>query len=270
MNEDILKKIKSLPPMPEAVQKIQVICNSPDSSISDLIDVVEKDPSLTANLLKAANSPLYGFSREITTVSQAVSLFGMATVKGFAIASAVKSSFKMDLAPYGINAANFIRISELHNSFIVRWFNKVDRSMLNILAPTSFLLEIGMVVIADHVKRIGKEAEFLNDIKESEDTHEVEINHTGTSRAQVAAYIFEHWNFENLMVESMKALENIDKVEDEAKKYAYPLLATKALIGFYEQFTEERVEKAKAIVAKAKLDEKLFLATVELLNKSQK
>lgn len=269
MNQEILKKIKSLPPMPEAVQKIQAICNNPDSSISDLIDVVEKDPSLTANLLKAANSPLYGFSREITTVSQAVSLFGMATVKGFAIASAVKSSFKMDLSPYNINAGAFVRISELHNSFMVRWFNKVDRSKLNILAPTSFLIEIGMVVLSDHIKKIGQDSKFKSELQNGVDSLVAEEAICGTSRDSVAAYIFEHWNFESLMSESIKAMGNPSEADEEVQKYAYPLKVIRTLINFNEQFTEAQIEAAKKIVKEAKLDEGLFLKSVDMISGTQ-
>lgn len=148
MNEAITKKIKALPPLPESVTKIQTICNNPDSSISDLIKVVEKDPLLTANLLKAANSPLYGFSKEIKNIQQAVSLFGMATVKGFAIANAVRSSFKIDLTPYHLTKENFLKISELQNSLAINWVSKIDRKMLDVLATASFLIEIGKVVVS--------------------------------------------------------------------------------------------------------------------------
>ncbi len=33
MNEDIIRQIKSLPPMPDAVRQIQIICNNPSSSV---------------------------------------------------------------------------------------------------------------------------------------------------------------------------------------------------------------------------------------------
>jgi hypothetical protein len=108
MNENILKKIKSLPPLPKSVMQIQQITSDPNASIADLIKVVKEDPMLTANLLKAANSPLYGFSRQIKNVDQAISLFGMSTVKGFALSSAVRSTMKIDLSAYGISEDKFV------------------------------------------------------------------------------------------------------------------------------------------------------------------
>ena len=72
MTEDILKKIKQLPPLPESAMQIEAVYQNPDSSFNDMVKILEKDPLLTADILKAANSPLYGFSREINAISQAV------------------------------------------------------------------------------------------------------------------------------------------------------------------------------------------------------
>ena len=139
MNDNIIKKIKTLPPLPKSVIDIQKITSDPNGSIADLIKVVKEDPMLTANLLKAANSPLYGFSRQIKNVDQAVSLFGMSTVKGFAVASAVRNSMKIDLSAYGISESHFVSITQMQNALIVNWYKR-DRSKLDILSTASFLI----------------------------------------------------------------------------------------------------------------------------------
>ena len=104
MNESIFKKIKALPPLDDTVVQIQRLHADENSSINDLTKVVEKDPMLTANILRSANSPLYGFSQEITTIARAISLFGMATIRGFALSSAIKKTFSINLEPYDITA----------------------------------------------------------------------------------------------------------------------------------------------------------------------
>lgn len=263
MNEAILKKIKSLPPMPETVTQIQVICNNPNSSIGELIKIVEKDPSLVANLLKAANSPLYGFSREIKNVSQAVSLFGMATVKGFAIASAVRSSFKMDLAPYGMNTNDFVRLSELQNALTVNWYKKSSRDKLEVLAPTSFLLEIGIVVVADYLKKEGKDKDFLNALKEGKERSDLEKEFVGETSEAVAAKTFEHWNFETLMVESIKNIGEPEDAPEEAAEFAKVLHVVKACVNMKEQFTDASKEKAAALVKQYGLDKESFLEALD-------
>ncbi|MGP1449695.1 MAG: HDOD domain-containing protein [Wolinella sp.] len=261
MNKDIIKQIKSLPPMPDTVRQIQLICSSPSSGVSDLIKVVEKDPPLTANLLKAANSPLYGFSREITTVAQAVALFGMATVKGFAIASAAKSSFKIDLSPYGISVADFVKNSEEQSGFMVRWFSKVNRGMLDILVPTSFLIEIGIVVLSEHVKQAGRTKELQDKLASRGDrsVDEIEKEMFQMSSAEVSALLFEHWNFEEMMASAIKHIQDPAAAPDEIRAYAYPLSIVRSVVSLYDPCTPEKIEALKPVLAEAGLEENPFM-----------
>ncbi|MGP1580745.1 MAG: HDOD domain-containing protein [Wolinella sp.] len=265
MNEDIVKQIKTLPPMPDSVRQIQLICNNPSSSVANLIKVVEKDPPLTANLLKAANSPLYGFSREITTIAQAVALFGMATVKGFAIASAAKSSFKIDLSPYNLNVSDFVRNSEEQSGFMVRWFGKVNRSMLDILAPTSFLLEIGIVVLAEHAKRIEKTKELQSALanRGNRAVNEIEREFFGITSCEVSALLFEHWNFESMMTSAIHHVQNPAQAPEDVRPYTYPLAVIRNFISLYDAQTPERLGDIRRLLAEAKLDEALFFEIFE-------
>ena len=227
MNEALQTRIKSLPPLPESVVKIQEICNNPKSGIQDLIAVVEKDPMLTANLLKAANSPLYGFSREIKSVAQAVSLFGMATVKGFALASAVRNSLKIDMSPYGITAEQFANISQAQSALMLGWYQKVDRSMMDILAPASFLIGVGHVVIAAEVIKQGKAGAFKAALG-TKPIEEVEREHFDISGQGVTGAVFDQWRFEPAMVKAIQASEKPAESDDDIKPYAYALKVIQA------------------------------------------
>ena len=79
MNELLLKVIDNLPPLPETVMKLQQYVDSAgsDVQIDGVVDIISKDPLLTGDLLRLANSPYYGFSREISTLNQVVSLLGI-------------------------------------------------------------------------------------------------------------------------------------------------------------------------------------------------
>ena len=161
MDSNILKKIKALPPLDDTIMKIQRICTDKNSSLNDLVKVVEGDPMLTANILKSSNSPLYGFSREIKNISHAISLFGMATIRGFALSSAIKQNIKIDLSPYDLINAKFLEISVAQSALMFNWFSKVDRYMLDILVPASFMMEVGKIVIANELIEQNKTEEFI-------------------------------------------------------------------------------------------------------------
>ena len=84
MNSSIIDSIKSLPPLSKTIMDINRVYADEEAGIGDLAKVIEGDPMIVANLLKAANSPLYSFGKEIKNVSQAVSLFGMSMTRSIA------------------------------------------------------------------------------------------------------------------------------------------------------------------------------------------
>ena len=100
MNALINAEIDTLPPLPQTITELQRVCLYEDTTIKQVADIIEKDPFLTADLIKYANSPIYGYMHKVDSVFQAVSMFGISSTKGLAIASAVKSTFTINLSQY--------------------------------------------------------------------------------------------------------------------------------------------------------------------------
>jgi HD-like signal output (HDOD) protein len=259
MNDSLLSKIKTLPPLPDTVTQIQRICADPESSVGDLIKVVEKDPMITANLLKAANSPFYGFSREIKTVSQAVSLFGMSTVKGLALSGAVKKLLSVDLEPYGITPQAFADISSLQNALMQTWYTKIDRSKMDILAVASFLQETGKIIIAQEIAKEGKAADFKAAIREGRDITSVEKEFLGETTATVTAAIFEHWRFEEGLIEAIKYSDSPLEAPEATAPYSIALCIVKTALQPLNTFGEEHFEQALLKARLFGLDEAVLL-----------
>ncbi len=80
-----------LPPMPAVLGELQEVTNKPYVSSAAVGEVVAKDPSLTAWLLKLVNSPFFGFSVKVDTVSRAVTLLGLEQFKNLAMGSMLNS-----------------------------------------------------------------------------------------------------------------------------------------------------------------------------------
>ncbi|CAI6149825.1 MAG: hypothetical protein SPLUMA2_SPLUMAMAG2_01631 [uncultured Sulfurimonas sp.] len=59
MKKSIIESIKSLPPLSKTILDINKIYADESASIADLANVIELDPMIVANLIKAASSPLY-------------------------------------------------------------------------------------------------------------------------------------------------------------------------------------------------------------------
>jgi len=269
MDSNILKKIKALPPLDDTIMKIQRICTDKNSSLNDLVKVVEGDPMLTANILKSSNSPLYGFSREIKNISHAISLFGMATIRGFALSSAIKQNIKIDLSPYDLTNSKFLEISVAQSALMFNWFTKVDRNMLDILVPASFMMEVGKIVISNEIKEQNLSEQFIEGLKNAtspSDISNLEKEIIGFNNEEITAKIFEQWNLEAELVESIKYSNDPTKADEHIAPYATALQIIKTSINIFGQLEENGIKAAIEIIEKNNMDKELFLNAVEKVN----
>lgn len=263
MKETLLSKIKTLPPLPETVTRIQQICADPEASIGDLVKVVEKDPMITANLLKAANSPFYGFSREINSVSQAVSLFGMATVKGLALSGAVKKLLNVDLDAYNTTPNHFADVSQLQNALMTHWYAQVDRRKLDTLSVASFLQDTGMIVIAQEMAKDPRLQEFKDAIANCVSIAEVEQNFLGETTATVTAAVFDHWRLEESLTLAIRYSDTPSEAPEEIRDFATALAVVKAAVSVNKPFGEEQVALALKLAEQYGYNVEKFSASVE-------
>ena len=71
-----LKKIIDLPTISQVHDRIRNLLASKKSSAADVARIMEIDQSITAKMLRLANSAIFGFNRHITSVKDAVALIG--------------------------------------------------------------------------------------------------------------------------------------------------------------------------------------------------
>lgn len=263
MTEQMLKNIKQLPPLPESAMQIEAVYQDPDSSFNDMVKILETDPLLTADILKAANSPLYGFSREINAVNQAVGLFGMGTVRGFALASIVKKSFALDLSPYGINNDMFSALSKKQHGLMTSWCLRTEGKLLGILSPAAFLVEIGKVLIAQQIMAEDKQEEFKNALEELKDVEAAEKKVVGVDTPEVSATIFEHWRFEAGLVDTIRNCTNPDAAAEDDKRAAQILHVVRVAVPINGVLTDESKAAAKELVTKYDLNMASFEKALE-------
>ncbi len=263
MTEEILKKIKQLPPLPESAMQIEAVYQNPDSSFNDMVKILEKDPLLTADILKAANSPLYGFSREINAISQAVGLFGMGTVRGFALASIVKKSFSLNLSPYGISNEMFSSLSKKQHGLMTAWCLRKENRLLGVLSPAAFLVEIGKVLIAQQIITDGKEEAFRDALVNLQDVEAAEREIVGADTPEVSATIFAQWKFEEGLVDVIRNCQNPQNAEEEDKRPAKILHVVRVAVPINGTLTDASIEAAKVLIKKYGLDMESFDTAIE-------
>ena len=86
--------VGDLPAIPAIAQEVMAAVANAATSADDLRVILEKDPSLSARVLKVANSSLYAFRREVETLRHAISLLGFRAVETLVMAASLRDVFK--------------------------------------------------------------------------------------------------------------------------------------------------------------------------------
>ena len=86
-------ELTKLPSLPHVLIKLLSACHNDTASIDSLVEIINKDASLSAKVLAVANSPVYGKSHEITTLKQTLLFLGLDTIKSIAITASVQQFF---------------------------------------------------------------------------------------------------------------------------------------------------------------------------------
>ena len=77
--------VEQLPTLPVVAAQIIQLASDENSSAEDLAGVIGRDPSLSAQLLKLANSPVFGFVGKVESLARAVALLGYDEIRDLAL-----------------------------------------------------------------------------------------------------------------------------------------------------------------------------------------
>lgn len=104
--KDRIEAIYELPMMPEHARRILELNHDPNADASDLARVVDLDPSLAAQVMRYARSPLFSYGGKITDLEQAISrVLGFDLVMNLAVGLAALKPFRNPPdGPLGLHA----------------------------------------------------------------------------------------------------------------------------------------------------------------------
>jgi len=86
---DIERFIEKMPSLSTTVGKVMEICSRTDASPNELNKVISLDPVLTGQVLKLINSAYYSLVNTVTSLTRAITMLGMNTVKNMALSTAI-------------------------------------------------------------------------------------------------------------------------------------------------------------------------------------
>lgn len=174
--------------------------HNPLTTNAQLADVIQFDAGLTAFLLKLVNSPFYGFSSTISSISHAISIIGRKQLATLVV---------------GKSVMNALRVIDLPSSIITPYWEDNLRCALYAKAiakkvnvtphpPETFFVAglihaIGKLIIWHHhaeLASIHKQHDALNDYLAHEQ------NTCGCTYNEVGAYLAAKWKLPNILIDT--------------------------------------------------------------------
>src|SRR5512136_220040 len=89
----LINRTFETPSVPLVLTRIIQVLDDESATSHELEQLILHDPSLSARILRLANSAFYSFRDEVKTVSHAIALLGMNLVKSLAIGVNIFESF---------------------------------------------------------------------------------------------------------------------------------------------------------------------------------
>lgn len=103
----ILQGIDNFPTLPTIYYKLTEIIENRNSTANDAAEIITKDQSASAKILKAANSSIYGFYGKIDSISKAIFYLGFEEVRNLIILLSIMEILPKNKSNYFINPVEF-------------------------------------------------------------------------------------------------------------------------------------------------------------------
>jgi len=202
IDKEILKKIQMAPRFSDSALKLMRVLSRGDYSAKDIIDIIKFDNRLTALTLKIPNSSQFGLSRNIDSISTAVTLVGARKIMN--IAQEIYSKMYLDRPLSGYESDGMwqhslrtaLAAAELA-PFCVKPYNREQAFTAGILH------DIGKTVLSDFLGNTSRR--FIDSI----DTHtlhnylEAETSQLGTDHTHVGEMLARTWKLPEFICQAI-------------------------------------------------------------------
>jgi HD-like signal output (HDOD) protein len=177
---------------PHIYTQLVSLSQDPDSTADDVVDLVQQDVGLSAEVLRLVNSAFYAQSAKVHSIQWAVVLLGLDTLKALAVAGVV---FKPGRPlPAGLDseelAARAVRASVIAQRIAHRehW----DPDTVSDVALSALLSEVGLLVLAsNHPEQWAKLQELSQRLPAAQAQEEA----FGVAVGRASAYLLGLWGF---------------------------------------------------------------------------
>jgi putative nucleotidyltransferase with HDIG domain len=212
----ILKSINTIPAFPATGNKVAQLLSKPDYSVNEVANVIKFDPSITANILKMANSAYFGSRHKISNINDAVVYLGQQNLVRAIQTAGVSKYYKKGATGYFDNKTDLWKHSvavALMSQIISK---KITGQEDNTLYTAALLHDVGKIIMGEFVRDSVAKISGLVSTQNISFLEAEEIV-LGINHADLGGRIAAYWKFPVEIIDSMSFHHRPDLLEKEEK-----------------------------------------------------
>ncbi len=186
-----------LPPAPQVFGRLVAAINQGDSSLDRMAELVRLDATLTSQLLRVANSALFGFRSQASNVEEAILRVGFKELHRIVGLCAASTAFQSDMAVYGTQAEQLWG-SAVTTAVAMEKLCSATGADAALGYTAGLLRSIGKMVLARHAA--GAVSPYPDDGTPLPDW---ETSAFGVHHARIGAMLCELWRFPRPIVTAL-------------------------------------------------------------------
>jgi HD-like signal output (HDOD) protein len=201
-----------LPSMSEVAHELIRTMNQESVTVHAVSDIIARDPALTAQLLRIANSAQFGLPRGVSSLDDAIAMVGMARVRALSVSACMASAFPT--FP-GLDKRTFWQYSMACAGY-AQWIAirlEIDGQVAWL---TGMMLRLGELLIAQAEPKTIAVIEKRPCAPGERWKRQKQL--VGFSEGQITAEMARRWNFPMLIVQALQ------RVSDPVTEQAYSRL----------------------------------------------
>ncbi|MDQ5908068.1 MAG: hypothetical protein QG599_159 [Pseudomonadota bacterium] len=230
-----IEAITELPLMPQTAQSIMDLRAKPNATVEDILKIVEHDPSLAAQIVYWARSPLHGYSGPVDSLETAIQkVLGVESTLNLLLGSSMSQTFHIPVdGPVGLE--NFWR-SSIYCASLASELAKLLPEILDIKPELAYLCgllhDFGYLVLG-HIfpARFFLFNRFLA-VNHHVQLSAVERYVLGVEHWHIGAWLMQSWAMPEEVIAAVRWHHNEDCTQPHAEYSNLVLLADRLLHHF--------------------------------------
>jgi len=204
MIKDLKQKIEGainlLPPIPAVMMELLKAIDDENSDINSLSKIITKDPSMSMNVLKVANSAFYRLPYKVSAIDNAVRMLGMKEISMICIACGAYRALKPPRNVQTFDENKFWKHSVATAVIAKRLCNKVNIKDQGVVYLSGLLHDVGKIILDRFVHEIY-EIVIQATRDECISMIEAEKKFIGESHDAIGGWIMEKWKLPEMFID---------------------------------------------------------------------